>query len=640
MSSPEHRPRATRAVAAAALAVPLIVLARKGGWLLAPAALVGLLLGLSRLRAARPLEAGLPVRLAAQILTLVACVGGLLLAPGPRLAFGLYATAGSLGLAASRLVFRLDRRGHGITLGLGLVAWLSLSRATSALTYGLGSVAYLCLGALALVVCDPAWGKRLSRHPRGVVGPLLGALALAGVALGGLSFGLYRAEPKVTEALAPWVLGGGQPVSGFGAGDIQLGGLTDLLMSDAVVLRLWGSPTDHLRGQVYQTYARGRWVAPRGQRGRPRGARRQGDGALRLGRGHALGRLRVEADSDSGGHLFAPMEALALLHGPAEATLDPYGVLRLPPELATERRGYTLQLGDASSRRVLTPPEDADLALPKADSDQLRTLARGWTQGATTPSERVKRLLAHLRGSDFDYSLSLAEVPGGSDPVLHFLTVTREGHCEYFAAAMTLLARALGVPARLVGGFRVFEHNRTGGYWVVRGRDAHAWVEVHTGGRWRTVDPTPAGALGAEERSATSWWGQRWDLLRLFAGRAWHRLSNLSAAEVLWGLLASALLLLVWVWVRGRRRQHRAHAAVVLSPVLLRLERYLARRPGLRRAHHETLGRFRRRLDEAGLPRAARLVGAIARLQYGGHGDPVALDANVAAYLRQGERGR
>lgn len=636
--APEHRPLATRLATAGALLVPLAVLGRQGGWLLLPVTLQALLLGLGVWRG-RGLRAALPVRLAAQILALVACVGGLLLVPGPRLAFGLYAAAGSLGLACMRVLFRGDRRGLGITLSLGLLAWLSLSRTTGAAAYGAGSVAHLSLGVLALLLSDPAWGSRLSAHPRGVLAPLGAGLGLAAAVLVGLSWGLYRAEPAVTEALAPWVLGGpGRSVAGFSASDIELGGLSDLLVSDTVVLRVWGPPSDHLRGQVYQTYSGRRWIAPLEQRGRPRGALHQRDGALQLGVGHTQGTLRVEADGDSGGHLFAPLEALTLLNAPQEATLDPYGVLRLPPEVSSERRSYTLELGDARSTRTLRPPGPADLQLPSRYAESLREIAARWTAGAGTPAQRVERLLAQLRGTEFSYSLSLPEVPPRVDPVLHFLTTTRRGHCEYFASAFTLLARAAGVPARLVGGFRVFERNGVGGYWVVRGRDAHAWAEVHIAGRWVNADPTPAGALGEEARAGGSWLGQRWDLARLTLGRVWHRLSNLSAAEILLSLLASALLLLLWVWVRGRRRLRRTALAAVSSPLLGRLQEHLARRGGPRRPGHETLASFARRLSQADMLRAAALVDALARLQYGGYGDEAALAAKIDAYLGHGER--
>jgi protein-glutamine gamma-glutamyltransferase len=74
--------------------------------------------------------------------------------------------------------------------------------------------------------------------------------------------------------------------------------------------------------------------------------------------------------------------------------------------------------------------------------------------------------------------------------------VRRAGHCEYFASAMTVMLRALGIPARYVNGFQTGEYNDVGGDFIVRASDAHSWVEVYFPGYgWLEFDPTPAGAV-------------------------------------------------------------------------------------------------------------------------------------------------
>ena len=68
----------------------------------------------------------------------------------------------------------------------------------------------------------------------------------------------------------------------------------------------------------------------------------------------------------------------------------------------------------------------------------------------------------------------------------------RAGHCEYFAAAMTVMLRALGVPARYVNGFLPGEYNELGEDFIVRASDAHSWVEVYFPEYgWIPFDPTP-----------------------------------------------------------------------------------------------------------------------------------------------------
>jgi hypothetical protein len=83
------------------------------------------------------------------------------------------------------------------------------------------------------------------------------------------------------------------------------------------------------------------------------------------------------------------------------------------------------------------------------------------------------------------------------DPLEDFLFVQRAGHCEYFATAMAVLLRSVGVPTRHVAGFYGGEWNAYGNYLSVRQRDAHAWVEVYLGDAgWVAFDPTPPGVAG------------------------------------------------------------------------------------------------------------------------------------------------
>lgn len=123
-------------------------------------------------------------------------------------------------------------------------------------------------------------------------------------------------------------------------------------------------------------------------------------------------------------------------------------------------------------------------------------------------SEAVARALAeYLAGSgDFTYSLDMARKDLTLDPILDFLINVKQGHCERYATALALMLRSVGIPARLVKGFRGCEHLGDGHY-IVRHRHAHAWVEillphhatvgtanVPAGGHlydWLELDPTP-----------------------------------------------------------------------------------------------------------------------------------------------------
>lgn len=128
--------------------------------------------------------------------------------------------------------------------------------------------------------------------------------------------------------------------------------------------------------------------------------------------------------------------------------------------------------------------------------------------------ERARALEAFfLDNEDFQYTLDMREVRARRrpdlDPVEDFVANHRRGHCQYFASALTLMLRSQGIPARMVIGYRPSEFNYVGNYYVVRQRDAHAWVEAylepeeiptgmlypqeqHAGGGWLRLDPTPA----------------------------------------------------------------------------------------------------------------------------------------------------
>lgn len=79
-----------------------------------------------------------------------------------------------------------------------------------------------------------------------------------------------------------------------------------------------------------------------------------------------------------------------------------------------------------------------------------------------------------------------------SSPTLdHFLFESRVGYCEHYASALGLLLRMSEVPTRVIVGFQGGEYNSVGGFYSVREKDAHAWVEyLNKDNRWVSLDPT------------------------------------------------------------------------------------------------------------------------------------------------------
>ena len=137
------------------------------------------------------------------------------------------------------------------------------------------------------------------------------------------------------------------------------------------------------------------------------------------------------------------------------------------------------------------------LRLPDLDP-RVPRLAAEITASADNDYDRAAMIEHHLR-SRFGYTLQL-ERTSVKDPIANFLFVRKQGHCEYFASSMAVMLRTLGIPSRVVNGFRSDEFNDVSGTYVIRAKNAHAWVEAYFPGYgWQTFDPTPSGSVGTPQ---------------------------------------------------------------------------------------------------------------------------------------------
>jgi protein-glutamine gamma-glutamyltransferase len=139
-------------------------------------------------------------------------------------------------------------------------------------------------------------------------------------------------------------------------------------------------------------------------------------------------------------------------------------------------------LGTRERRQYLNLPSSLDPRIPE--------LARNVARGLDNDMDRAIAVARYLHGS-YGYTLDLPshEV---SDPLAYFLFTRKKGHCEYFASAMAVMLRTLGIPSRLVTGFQSGIFNPLTDLYVIRASDAHSWVEAWLPGRgWVTFDPTP-----------------------------------------------------------------------------------------------------------------------------------------------------
>ncbi len=112
--------------------------------------------------------------------------------------------------------------------------------------------------------------------------------------------------------------------------------------------------------------------------------------------------------------------------------------------------------------------------------------------GAVTPYDRARAIESWLR-SNIVYNELIPAPPPGTDPVDWVLFESRQGYCNYYASAMVVMLRTMGIPARLAAGFSQGTWDQNLGTYVVRERDAHTWVEVYFPGYgWIDFEPTAA----------------------------------------------------------------------------------------------------------------------------------------------------
>lgn len=131
-----------------------------------------------------------------------------------------------------------------------------------------------------------------------------------------------------------------------------------------------------------------------------------------------------------------------------------------------------------------------DLQLPLLDP-RVPQLAETVTSHAGNNYDKAAAIQDYLL-THFRYTLQLSR-SRPKDPIAEFLFIRKQGHCEYFAASMALMLRTLGIPSRVVNGFRANEFNDVTSQYVVRESDAHSWVEAYFPGYgWVSFDPTPA----------------------------------------------------------------------------------------------------------------------------------------------------
>ncbi len=159
------------------------------------------------------------------------------------------------------------------------------------------------------------------------------------------------------------------------------------------------------------------------------------------------------------------------------------------------------------------PPEELRSAsIPKRVAALARKIAGPLLKRKRTRAnaEKIDTLLAdkfcdYLR-QNYPYSFDMTPVNPNIDPTEDFLFNKKKigAYCEYFASAMVMFCRSVKIPARMVSGFHGGDYNPVGGYYVIREKFAHAWVQAWIPQRgWVLFDPSPITSLTGVQGQVT-----------------------------------------------------------------------------------------------------------------------------------------
>ena len=135
------------------------------------------------------------------------------------------------------------------------------------------------------------------------------------------------------------------------------------------------------------------------------------------------------------------------------------------------------------------------LVLPSTLPARVGELARQVAEGAASPYQAAEAVESYLR-REYKYDQSIQAPPLGVDAVDYFLFESKTGYCDYYASAMVVMLRSIGIPARVASGYTSGSWDSIRNGYTVLYSDAHAWVEVFFPNYgWIVFEPTASESL-------------------------------------------------------------------------------------------------------------------------------------------------
>ncbi|MCC5579425.1 transglutaminase domain-containing protein [Microtetraspora sp. AC03309] len=431
-------------------------------------------------------------------------------------------TASGIGLIAVLVDLFAVRLRRAALAGLPLLGLFTVPAAVLTEPVAWPAFVIAAIGYVGLLVADSRerlshWGRAvLVRRSRtaGADKADSGRLALSGKRIGATAITLAIVVPALIPALSP------DPLFGFGVGNGSGRGGSSIGIPDAIAklsgqlaqqenatVLTYTSADDqprYLRIYSLDVFDGLKWtVSP--LRGRPED--RVSEGPLPpppgLGPGVATNRVesRISVSDDIDSLLFLPLPYPAIqvdADGDWRADQASRMVFSTKDEAAgldyrvvvTEPKPTHAQLEVMGTQ----PPDARFVALPEQLDPKIKAMAERVTSEGGTQYEKAVLLQEWFTKSG-GFTYSLRTKGSGGDALSRFILSGRAGYCEQFASAMAVMARMIGIPARVSIGYT--GGTKVGDSWSVRTHDAHAWPELYfEGAGWLRFEPTPAGGAG------------------------------------------------------------------------------------------------------------------------------------------------